>query len=172
MKCFSLNLFIWNNILYGIDINSLEYRSFTCTNLSIHFHYVPSFINWLYILDTKSLLPHEQQNNMHAHIVLPRTHRSARFEVLTPTSTYSQLIICMFFFLKFNTKQDFVFISCNFKYNVYVIFKLWGFYHSHPSAGNKQSIYIVSFPAGRKHPHPFARHTVICQLISNFQSCL
>ena len=31
------------------------------------------------------------------------------FDVLTPTSTYRQFIICMFYLSKFHNKQDFVF---------------------------------------------------------------
>ena len=31
------------------------------------------------------------------------------FEVLTPTPTYRQFVICMFYLSKFHTKQDFVF---------------------------------------------------------------
>ena len=52
-------------------------------------------------------------------------------------------------------------ISCNFIYNANGIFKLWEFYRSRPSARNKQSVHIVSFPAGRTHSCPSARHTTI-----------
>ena len=59
-----------------------------------------------------------RQNDVNAYIVLPGTHRFAgnslfcqvhAFEVWTPTSTYRQLSICMFYSSKFHTKQDFVF---------------------------------------------------------------
>ena len=50
-------------------------------------------------------------------------------------------------------------ISCNFIYNNDGIFKLWEFYHSHPSTGNKQSVHIVSFPARHTRSCPSTGHT-------------
>ena len=52
-------------------------------------------------------------------------------------------------------------ISCNFIYNANGILKSWEFYHSCPSAGNMQSIGIISFSARRTRSHPSARHTTI-----------
>ena len=51
----------------------------------------------------------------------------------------------------------------NFIYNANRIFTSWEFYCSHPSARNKQSVHIVSFPVRCKHSHPSAGHTTICK---------
>ena len=51
-----------------------------------------------------------------------------------------------------------IFISWNFIYNAKGIFKSWEFYCSHPFAGNKQSVPIVSFPAGRARSCSFSVH--------------
>ena len=62
--------------------------------------------------DTKWVLLGAQQNDVKAQVALPGTRsfcQAHAFEVLTPTSTYRQFIICMFYLLKFRTKQDFVF---------------------------------------------------------------
>ena len=68
--------------------------------------------------------------------------------VLTPSSSYRQVIMCMSHLLKFHTNQDF-----DFKYHIlYImyntnrIFNSWELYRSRPSAGNKQSIRIVRCP--------------------------
>ena len=58
----------------------------------------------------------------------------------------------VFYLSKCHTKQDFSsdIISLNFIYNPKLLMgflKSLEFYHSHPSAGNKQSVHIVSFPA-------------------------
>ena len=76
------------------------------------------------------------------------------FEVLTPTSTYRQFIIDVYFICQNVIPSKILssnIIFCIFMSNANGIFKLWEFYHSHPFAGNKQSIYIVCFPAGCMH---------------------
>ena len=90
-----------------------------------------------------------------------RTHCFAvhAFEVLTPNSIFHQFIICMFYLSKFHTKQDF---CLHFIYTGNGIFKLWEFYHPCPSAGNKQSAHIVSFPAGAH------VHVTICKTLWGF----
>ena len=88
-----------------------------------------------------------RKNDVNARIVFARNSsfcQAHAFEVLTIYHLYVLLS-------KFHTKQDFVFkyVSCNFIYNSNGIFKLWEFDLSHPFAGNKQSAYIVNFPAER-----------------------
>ena len=60
-----------------------------------------SFFNILFCISLDA-----QQNDVNAHIVLPRVIESSFcqvyvFEVLTPTSTYRQFIIYMFYLLNF-----------------------------------------------------------------------
>ena len=111
------------------------------------------------------------KDDMNAHIVLSRTHHSAASEVLTPTSTYCKIRICMFYLSKFHTKQDFVFkyIPCNFINLQFAnkIFKSWEFYHWQSFAANKQNVHIVSSPAGRMGSHHSAGHTPIYVLSEN-----
>ena len=66
----------------------------------------------------------------------------------------------MFYLSEFHTKQDLVL-----KYHIlqlylqwFKIVKLCEFYRSHPSAGNKQSLHIVSFSAVRMRSRPSAGH--------------
>ena len=82
------------------------------------------------------------------------------FDVLTPTSTYHQFIICMFICRNFipSTILSSNIISCNYICSANGIFKLWEFYHSCPSARNKQSVHIVSLPAWRTRSHRSAGH--------------
>ena len=76
---------------------------------------MPCYITFRVTLRIAMMLPHGvicRRNDLNACFVLPGTHRSARrmrFEVLKPPSTFRQFIICMFYLLKFHTKQDFVF---------------------------------------------------------------
>ena len=94
----------------------------------------------------------DRQNDGSTRLVLLGTHRYARcmhFEVLTPTSTYRQFIICIFYLSKFHTNELKILpsdiISFNFIYSANGIFKWWEFYLSCPSAGNKQTVHVVSF---------------------------
>ena len=105
------------------------------------------------------------QNDMNVGIVLPGTHCSARpmrlktRHLLQPTAN---LLIVRFIGRNFIPSKILSsnIISYNFINNANGIFKLWGFYRSCPSAGNKQSIHVVSFPAGRTRSRPSARHTI------------
>ena len=100
------------------------------------------------------------------------THRSAGnslfcpadAKVLTATLTYRQSIICMFYFVTIShTSKFFFFISyLAILFTMLPGFKLWEFYLSHPFARNKQSVHIVSVPAGRTHSLRFAGHTAMC----------
>ena len=98
-----------------------------------------------------------QQNNVNTCIVLLGTHRSARCMRLKSwhllRRKFSQLPIYHLYVLF--VSQNFIpsmilpsniMIFCNFIYNANGIFKSWKFYCSRPSAGNKQSIHIASFP--------------------------
>ena len=95
-------------------------------------------------------------------IVLPG---ACIWSLSTLTSTYRQFIICLLLclFVKISYHPDFVF-----KYHILQLYNmLMGFlnhgrfYHSCPFAGNKQSVHIVSFPAGRTSSHHSAGHTMI-----------
>ena len=55
-------------------------------------------------------------------------------------------------------------ISCKYIYNVNRIFKIVVVFLS---AGNKQSVHIVSFPAGRMCSRPSAGHPTISQMCKN-----
>ena len=74
----------------------------------------------------------------------------------------------MFYLSEFHTKQDLVlkyhilqlYLQCN------RIVKLWEFYRSHPSSGNKQSLHIVSFSALCMRSRPSAGHTTKCSLFA------
>ena len=100
------------------------------------------------------------------------------FEVLTPTSTYREfqfIIQCMFYLLKLTTRIPSKILSSNTISCTFYLFTIllnmsylftmlmgsWEFYHSCPSAGNKQSVHIVSVPAGRTCLCPSAGHTTI-----------
>ena len=107
-----------------------------------------------------------QQNDVNTHMALPGTHRSARthpFEVLMPTSTDRQLsfacLVCRNFIPNKILSPNI--ISCNIIYSANGNFKSWAFYRSCPSAGNKQSVHIVSFPSGRTCSCPSAGYTTM-----------
>ena len=61
-------------------------------------------------------------------------------------------------------------ISWNFIYNTQGIFKSWQFYCSHPFGGNKQSVHIVSFPAGRVRSRRSSGHLTDCKIPSHRKS--
>ena len=99
-----------------------------------------------------------RQNDVNTCVVLPGTHWSARRmrlksrHLLQPIANLSFVcFICQNFIPSKILSSNF--ISCNLIYNPNGIFKSWEFYRSCPSAGNKQRVHIVSFPAGRTHSH-------------------
>ena len=80
------------------------------------------------------------------------------FQVWTPIASLSFVcFICQKFIPSKILSSNI--ISCHFTYNANGMFQLWEFYHLHPSAGNKQSVHIVSFPAGRTRSRPSAEYT-------------
>ena len=67
------------------------------------------------------------QNDVNTRIVLPGNSsfcQAQAFEVLTPTPTYRQFVICLFYLSKFHTKHDFVF-----RYHIlqFYLHCKWGF---------------------------------------------
>ena len=109
-----------------------------------------------------------QQNDVNARIVLPGTHHSTRhmlhaFEIWTPTSTYCQLLICMFFcfFISYQARfcLQMSYPAILFIYNADGIFLNPG--NSCLSAGDTQSVHIVSFPAGSTRSCPSTRYMMI-----------
>ena len=99
-----------------------------------------------------------------ANVVLPGTHRFARCMLGAPTSTHRQFLMCMIYFSKAHTKQDFCssnIISCNFIHNTHCfVFLIVGFFfRSSPSAENKKSVHFAHFPAGRTPLRTSGRHT-------------
>ena len=73
---------------------------------------------------------------------------------LTPTSTYRQLIICMFICRNLIPSKDLPsnITSWNIIYNANRIFKSWEFHHSHPLPGTSKAITpSVFLPGARVH---------------------
>ena len=91
-------------------------------------------------------------------LMIHHSARRMRLKLLTPTSTYRQFNNRLHFLIGRNFIPSKILssnnISCNFIFNANWIFKSLTFYRSHPSAGNKQSIHIVSFPAGCMRSRP------------------
>ena len=101
-----------------------------------------------------------RQNDVNAHVILPGAHRPARHMRRTFDTCFTLSLIyhlyVLFVWISYQAR------SSNCIYNGNRIVKLWEFYRSHPSAGNKQSLHIVSFSALRMRSRPSAGHTTIC----------
>ena len=109
-----------------------------------------------------------RQNDVNAHVILPGAHRSARhmrrtFDTCFTLSLIYHLYVLFVWISYFYTKQNLVlkYHILQLYYNGNRIVKLWEFYRSHPSAGNKQSLHIYSFSALRMRSRPSAGHTTI-----------
>ena len=111
-----------------------------------------------------------RQNDVNAHIILPGAHRSARHMRRTFDTCFTLhvsliyhlyvLFVWISYQARFGLKISYPAII----YNGNRIVKLWEFYRSHPSAGNKQSLHIVSFSALRMRSRLSAGHTTTCTL--------
>ena len=84
------------------------------------------------------------------------------WHILQPITNLSFVWIVLFFenFIPSKILSSNI-ISCNFNFNAKAILRSWEFYRSHPFAGNRQSVHIVSFPAGHTRSHRCAGHTMI-----------
>ena len=122
------------------------------------------YIVYQYLSDSSSCA---RQNDVNAHVILPGAHRSARHMRRTFDTCFTLSLIYHLYVLfvwisyqaRFGLKISYPVIVF---YNGNRIVKLWEFYRSHPSAGNKQSLHIVSFSALRMRSRPSAGHTTSC----------
>ena len=103
---------------------------------------------------------------VNAHIVLPRTPRSARrmhlksWHLLQPIANLS--FVCLISRKFIPSKIFFLQISIPaILFTLLMAFLEWESYPTCPFAENKQRIRIVNFPAGRTYSLPFAGHAMI-----------
>ena len=112
---------------------------------------------------TKSL--GARHNDGNACVLFLRTHRSARrmrlksWHLHQPIANLSFVCFICRTFIPMKILASNI-ISCNSIYDANGMFKSWGFYRSHPSASNKQSVHIVRFP-GCRCSCPSVGHTAI-----------
>ena len=94
-----------------------------------------------------------QKNDVNAHIVLPRTHCSARCMHLNSwhlLQAIPNVSYCMFHLSKLYVYQARLCLQISYPAILFTangIFKLWEFYHSRLFAGKKESVHIPSFAA-------------------------
>ena len=132
---------------------------------------------WLFDANDINIVgcPEERHKCLHSFAGNSSFCQAHAFEVLTPTSTYRQGIICMFYLSKFipsNILSSNV-IFCNFVYNANGIFKSWEFYRSLPFAGNKCSIHVflpgayvhVILPGTCRHRQLRARRALLLYIV-------
>ena len=110
-----------------------------------------------------------RQNDVNAHVILPGAHRFARHMRRTFDTCFTLSLI-------YNLYVLFVWISYQARFGLKIsylaivftigLLNCGSFNRSHPSAGNEQSLHIVSFSALRMRSRPSAGHTTYWDLTS------